>query len=84
MTLDIRVPFFSYMSLDSLGHNFFDFLCIFDHARPPRVTPGGLGYFHLGHTKKIQEKNCSIFKLSIFRLIYIFIQSVFEVDFILS
>ena len=63
MTFDIRVPFFLYMSLDSLGHNFFDFLCIFDPVRALRVTPGGLGYFHLGHTKKIQEKNCSIFFL---------------------
>ena len=52
------------MSLDSLGHKFFDFLCIFEHARTPRVTPGGLRYFHLGHTKKIQEKKLFNFLLA--------------------
>ena len=78
MTFDIRVPFFRYMSLDSLGHKFFDFLCIFEHARTPRVTPGGLRYFHLGHTKKIQEKNCSIFFLPQYAQILIKIHKVGE------
>ena len=56
VTFDIRVPFFRYMSPDSLGHKFQDFLCISDRFRGPRVTPGGLAYFHLGYTIKIQEK----------------------------
>ena len=59
--LDIRVPFYRYMSPDTLGHKSHDFLCISDRFRGPRVAPGGLGYFHLGYAIKIQKKTCSIF-----------------------
>ena len=78
VTFDIRVPFFRYMSPDSLGHKFQDFLCISDRFRGPRVTPGGLAYFHLGYTIKIQEKNCLIFFLPQNRQILIKIQKVGE------
>ena len=54
--LDIRVPFYRYMSPDTLGHKSHDFLCISDRFRGPRVAPGGLGYFHLGYTKKYRKK----------------------------
>ena len=76
--LDIRVPFYRYMSPDTLGHKSHDFLCISDRFRGPRVTPGGLAYFHLGYTIKIQEKNCSIFFLPQNAQILIKIQKVGE------